>query len=45
MGRLLGFIVLAIISIGWLFWALRRYRTFGEPTVGPLEQAGDGIRS
>jgi RsiW-degrading membrane proteinase PrsW (M82 family) len=24
------FLILAIISLGWLFWALRRYRAFGE---------------
>ena len=24
------FIVLAVISLGWLFWALHRYRAFSE---------------
>ena len=27
---LIAFIILAIISLGWLFLALRRYRTFGD---------------
>ncbi|WSK51933.1 hypothetical protein OG423_02390 [Micromonospora zamorensis] len=33
----LVFVVLAIISIGWLFWELRRYRTFVEHPVGQLQ--------
>ena len=35
-GGLIAFIVLGIISIGWLFLALRRYRTFAEHATGPL---------
>jgi len=27
------FIVLAIVSLGWLFWALRRYRAFDEHSL------------
>ena len=25
-----AFLILAVISLGWLFWALHRYRTFSE---------------
>jgi protease PrsW len=27
------FIVLGIISLGWLFWALHRYKAFGDRTL------------
>ncbi|MBF9130245.1 PrsW family intramembrane metalloprotease [Plantactinospora sp. S1510] len=27
------FVLLAIISLGWLFWALRRYRTFADHSL------------
>jgi RsiW-degrading membrane proteinase PrsW (M82 family) len=27
------FVVLAVVSLGWLFWALHRYRAFGEHIV------------
>ncbi|MEU5936761.1 hypothetical protein [Micromonospora sp. NPDC047187] len=29
----LVFVVLAIISIGWLFWELRRYRSFSDQHI------------
>jgi RsiW-degrading membrane proteinase PrsW (M82 family) len=38
-GGLLTYLILAIISLGWLFLALRRYRAFSEHTLqrlGPL---------
>jgi RsiW-degrading membrane proteinase PrsW (M82 family) len=31
---LIPFIILAIISLGWLFYALHRYRTFAEHGIG-----------
>ncbi len=33
------FVVLATISLGWLFWALHRYKAFGERTL-----AGEPLR-
>ena len=38
-GGLLSFAILAVISLGWLFLALRRYRTFAEHSSGPLLSA------
>jgi hypothetical protein len=38
-GGLITYVVLAVVSLGWLFLALRRYRAFGEHTLqqlGPL---------
>ncbi len=38
-GGLIAYLVLAVISLGWLFLALRRYRAFNEHTLqrlGPL---------
>jgi RsiW-degrading membrane proteinase PrsW (M82 family) len=29
------FAILAVISLGWLFWALHRYRAFGDRLFGP----------
>ncbi|MEU8424127.1 PrsW family intramembrane metalloprotease [Micromonospora sp. NPDC048835] len=33
----LVFVVVAIASIGWLFWELHRYRTFNDHPVGELQ--------
>jgi RsiW-degrading membrane proteinase PrsW (M82 family) len=32
------FIVLGIVSIGWLFWALHRYKAFGDRTLGGIAE-------
>ena len=36
-GGVIPFVILAVISLGWLFWALHRYKTFGERGVAGRE--------
>jgi RsiW-degrading membrane proteinase PrsW (M82 family) len=39
-GGLIPFLILAVLSLGWLFVALHRYRTFNEHSVGGRVAAG-----